>query len=226
MMEAIIKEQMERNVFAYVNDLVVASRKKETQIQDLAETFANMHRAQLKLNPEKCVLGVQMARVFGCLVSVKGIEASLDKINAIVHVKPLGSRKEVQRLTGRIVALNQFMAKLAERSFPFFKVLRGSGTFEWGSKQHEALDALKDYIQNLPMLASPQPGQPLILYVSTTHTAVSGALVQERETSKESRKLSYQVPIYFVSEALSEIEKICYAIVMSTRKLRYSSGTK
>jgi hypothetical protein len=24
------------------------------------------------------------------------------------------------------------MAKIAERSLPFFKVLRGSGTFEWG----------------------------------------------------------------------------------------------
>jgi hypothetical protein len=32
MMKAILKEQMERNVFAYVDDIVVASRKKETQL--------------------------------------------------------------------------------------------------------------------------------------------------------------------------------------------------
>jgi hypothetical protein len=37
------------------------------------------------------------------------------------------------------------MAKLEEQSLPFFKVLRGSGTFEWGSQQQEAFDALKDY---------------------------------------------------------------------------------
>jgi hypothetical protein len=100
---------------------VVASRKKETQIQDLAETFANMRRAQLKLNLEKYVFGVRRGRVLGCLVSVKGIEANPDK--------------EVQRLTGRIATLNRFMAKLEERSLPFFKVLRGSGTFEWGPEQ-------------------------------------------------------------------------------------------
>jgi hypothetical protein len=58
MTKAILKEQMERNVFSHVNDIVMASRKKETQIQDLAETFANMRRAQLKLNPKKCVFGV------------------------------------------------------------------------------------------------------------------------------------------------------------------------
>jgi hypothetical protein len=155
MMKAILKEQMERNVFAYVDDIVVASRKKEKQLQDLAETYANMHRAQLKLNLEKCVFGVSRGKVLGCLVSVKGIEANLDKINAIVHMKPLGSRKEVQRLTGRIAALNRFMAKIPERSLPFFKVLRGSGTFEWGPEQQEAFEALKEYIQKLPMLASP-----------------------------------------------------------------------
>jgi hypothetical protein len=73
-----------------------------------------MYRAQLKLNPEKCVFGVRRGRVIGCLVSVKGIKANPDKINAIVHMKPPQSRKEVQRLTSRITVLNRFMAKLAE----------------------------------------------------------------------------------------------------------------
>jgi hypothetical protein len=105
MMKAILKEQMDRNVFTYIDDIVVATRKKETQIQDLVETFANMCKAQLKLNPEKCVFSMEKGRVLGCLVSVKGIEANPEKINAIVHMKSLGSRKEVQRLTGRIAAL-------------------------------------------------------------------------------------------------------------------------
>jgi hypothetical protein len=58
MTKAILKDQMQRNVFVYVDDIIVASRKKTTQIHDLAETFTNMHRAQLKLNPEKCVFDV------------------------------------------------------------------------------------------------------------------------------------------------------------------------
>jgi hypothetical protein len=45
MSKVILREQMERNVFAYVDDIVVANRKKETQLQDLAETFVNMWKA-------------------------------------------------------------------------------------------------------------------------------------------------------------------------------------
>jgi hypothetical protein len=36
------------------------------------------------------------------------------RINAIVHIKPPQSKKEVQRLTGKIAVLNQFMSRLAE----------------------------------------------------------------------------------------------------------------
>jgi hypothetical protein len=130
MMKAILKDQMYRNIFAYVDDIIVASKKKATQIDDLAETFTNMSGAQLKLNLEKCVFSVQKGKVLGCLVSVKGIEANTDKINAIVHMKPPHSKKEAQRLTSRIAALNQFMSKLTKRSLSFFTMLRGSVSFQ------------------------------------------------------------------------------------------------
>jgi hypothetical protein len=64
--------------------------------------------------------------------------------------------------------------------------------------------------------------------VSTTHTIVSGALVQERETKTEDKKLSHQVLIYIVSKDLTgskkyylEMKKISYAVVMSVRMLRH-----
>jgi hypothetical protein len=174
------------------------------------------------------VFGVSRGKVLGSLVLVKGIDANPDKINTIIHMKPSGSRKEVQRLTGRIAALNRFMTKIAEQSLPFFKVLRGSDTFEWGLEQQEVFNALKECIQKLQTLASPQSDQSLIMNVSLMHTTVSGALIQEREILKEDKMLSHQFPIYFVSEALSgskkyysEKEKICYIVVMSTRKLRH-----
>jgi hypothetical protein len=73
-----------------------------------------MQKTQLKLNPEKCMFMISRGNVLGCLVSVKGIEANPDKIKATVCMKHPQSRKEVQRLTGRITVLNRFMARIAE----------------------------------------------------------------------------------------------------------------
>jgi hypothetical protein len=63
---------------------------------------------------------------------MKDIEANLDKIRAILQMQPPQNRKEIQKLTSRIVALNRFITKLAEQSLPFFTVLRGSAKMEWG----------------------------------------------------------------------------------------------
>jgi hypothetical protein len=76
MTKAALKDQVCRNVLSYVDDIVMASKKKTTYISDLAETFVNMREARLKLNPEKCIFGITRGKVLGCLVSTKGIEAN------------------------------------------------------------------------------------------------------------------------------------------------------
>lgn len=76
MSQKFFESQLDRNIHAYVYDLVVSSKKKETHINDIAKTFANLRNANLKLNPKKCVFGIQKGKVLGCLVSVKGIEAN------------------------------------------------------------------------------------------------------------------------------------------------------
>jgi hypothetical protein len=135
MMKAALKDQVGRNVISYVDDIVVVSKKRETYISDLVKTFMNMREARLKLNPEKCIFGITKGKVLGCLVSTKGIQANPNKIKAITQMQPPQSRKDVQKLTGWIASLNQFISKLAERSLPFFTILRGSAKVEWGAEQ-------------------------------------------------------------------------------------------
>jgi hypothetical protein len=144
---------------AALKDLVgrnVRGKKKESYISDLSETFANMHEANLKLNPEKCIFGVTRGKVLGCLVSTKGIEANPDKIRAITKMHPPQTRKEVQKLIGRIAALNRFITKLAEKSLPFFSILCGSAQVDWAAEQQQAFDDLKCYLKHLPPLSSPE----------------------------------------------------------------------
>jgi hypothetical protein len=86
--KTVLEGQVGRNIFTYVDDIVVASKNKEDHLADLAETFANMRDARLRLNPEKCVFGVRQGRILGYLVSHRGIEANPTKIQAIVDMSP------------------------------------------------------------------------------------------------------------------------------------------
>jgi hypothetical protein len=83
-MKAALKNQIGRNVLSYIDDIVVANKKKKTYISDLAETFVNMREARLKLNPAKCIFEITKGKVLECLVSTKDIKANLNKIRALI----------------------------------------------------------------------------------------------------------------------------------------------
>jgi hypothetical protein len=222
--KTVLESQVGRNIFTYVDDIVVASKNKEDHLADLAETFANMRDARLRLNPEKCVFGVRQGKILGYLVSHRGIEANPTKIQAIINMTPPQSARDVQRLTGRLAALNRFISKSAERSLPFLKTLRGAKDFAWGPEQAAAFASLKQHLSELAILTSPNPSLPLLLYVAASPHAVSAALVQEQAREGTTR----QCPLYYVFKVLTtskcnmtELEKIAYAVVMASRKLRH-----
>jgi hypothetical protein len=177
----VLEGQVGRNIFTYVDDIVVASKNKEDHLADLVETFANMRDARLRLNPKKCIFGDRQGKILGYLVSHRGIEANPTKIQAIINMTPPQSTRDVQRLTGILAALNRFISKSAERSLPFLKTLRGAKDFAWGPEQAAAFESLKQHLSDLATLASPNPSLPLLLYIAASPCAVSTALIQEQD---------------------------------------------
>ena len=79
-------------------------------------------------------------------------------------------------------------------------------------------------MHNLTTLANPQPSEPLLLYVAASPHATSAVLVKENQEDHQKKKLL----VYYISETLdrakkfyTEMEKIAYAIVMASRKLKH-----
>jgi hypothetical protein len=137
---------------------------------------------------------------------------------------PPNTKKVAQRLAGRLASLNRFISRSTERNLPFFEILKSAEVFQWGPAQQRAFEELKQYLIDLTTLTPPSPGAPLLLYVAASHSAVSAALVQERQDGQ----IKKQAPVYFVSEVLSvskknytELEKVLYAVLMASRKLRH-----
>jgi hypothetical protein len=114
-------------------------------------------------------------------------------------MEPPNSKKGAQRLAGRLASLNRFISRSAERNLPFFEILKSAEVFQLGPAQQKAFEELKQYLIDLTTLTPPSSGAPLLLYVAASHSAVSEALVQE----KQDDQIKKQAPVYFVSEVLS-----------------------
>jgi hypothetical protein len=84
----ILEAQIGQNIEAYIDDVVVKSKKHGDLFDDLRETFDNLCKYKIKLNPKKCVFSVSSSKLLGYMVSAQGIDENLKKVEAIEQLQP------------------------------------------------------------------------------------------------------------------------------------------
>ena len=199
--------------------MLVKTAHEKDHVPQLRECFKILNKFKMKLNPEKCSFEVPSGEFLGYIVTERGIEANPKQIVAFVEMPSPKTAREVQRLTGRIAALNRFISRSTDKCVPFYHLLRKEKKFDWNEVCKQAFKQLKAYLSKPPILAKPEEGEPLYLYTEVSRNAISGVLVREDHER--------QKPIYYISKTLIDaetrypaMEKLALAVVMSARKLR------
>ena len=123
-----------------------------------------------------------------------------------------------------MAALSRFISKLGEKALPLYRLLRRTDHFEWRDAATAGLEEIKAILATNPILAAPNVGEPMFLYIAATHQVVSAVLVFEREVDR--CKFPLQKLVYYVSTVLTpcksrypHYQKIAYAVFMASRKL-------
>ncbi|KAG7585621.1 Retrotransposon gag domain [Arabidopsis thaliana x Arabidopsis arenosa] len=212
-------EHLGKTMEVYIDDMLVKSLKKSEHITHLEQCFKILNEFGMKLNPAKCSFGVPSGEFLGYIVTERGIEANPNQINAFLTMPSPRNIKEVQRLIGRIAALNHFISKSTDKCLPFYQILKGNKKFRWDDQCEAAFGQLKTYLTTPPILSKPESDEKLYLYISVSNHSVSGVLVREDRGE--------QKPIFYISKSLTSpetrytmMEKLALAVVISARKLR------
>jgi hypothetical protein len=118
-------------VEAYVDGIVVKTRKACDLVSDLEIDFACLRAKSARLNPETCVFGVPRNMLLGFIVSERGIEADPEKVSVITNMGPIKDVKGVQLVMGCLAALSRFISCLGEKGLPLYRLLRKTECFVW-----------------------------------------------------------------------------------------------
>ncbi|XP_073358030.1 uncharacterized mitochondrial protein AtMg00860-like [Aegilops tauschii subsp. strangulata] len=181
--------------------MVIKTKHVSQLVDNLRQTFDNLRAHNIRLSPDKCVFGVPAGKLFGFIVSHRGIEANPAKIRALSQLAIPTELKHVQKLAGCMAALSRFISRVGEKAQPRYRLLKWTKNFEWTDEATAALEEIKTFLGSNPILAAPNIGEPMLLYILVTNQVVSAVLVGEREA--EGHKFRVQKLVYYVSEVLT-----------------------
>ena len=102
--------------------------------------------------------------------------------------------------------------------------MKKSTRFTWTPQADAAFNDLKRMLSTAPILASPLPNEPMLLYIAATNRVVSVAIVVEREEEGK----TVQRPVYYLSEVISlskqnypHYQKMAYGVYLAVKKLKH-----
>nr|GEU37698.1 reverse transcriptase domain-containing protein [Tanacetum cinerariifolium] len=160
LVDSTFQHQIGRNLEAYVDDIVTKSKDEKMLLADIAETFDNLKKINMKLNPKKCSFGVEEGKFLGYMVISKGIKANPKNTKALADIQSPRMLKEMQSLSGKLAALICFLAKSVERSLLFFSTMKNitkenKHEYRWTKEAEESFQQIKKLIMDLPSLTLP-----------------------------------------------------------------------
>jgi hypothetical protein len=121
-------------MLVYIDDVVVKLVEIKDHMTDLKLSLERMKKYGLRMNPLKCAFGVTTGKFLWFVVHERGIQIDPKKLESITNIGEPASKKDVQKLLGKINYLRRFISNLAGRVESLLPLvwLKHKEGFTWG----------------------------------------------------------------------------------------------
>ncbi|GFX78929.1 transposon Tf2-9 polyprotein [Trichonephila clavipes] len=188
-------------VFAFVDDILVASSSPEEHLQHLQILFTHLQHYGLSLKPSKCIFGETSIKFLGFKVSESGIEPLSDRVDCILNFPQPTTLTQLRRFLGLFNFCRRFVPKASHLLATLNKFLEGVKNFkksknvscknlhdsiQWTEEAEQAFNDAKNALADATLLRHPIPGAKLSLWTDARDKAVGGSLMQLCQNNWES----------------------------------------
>lgn len=191
-------------VFAYLDDVFIASSNEETHISDLTEVFQRLSDFGIVINLEKSVFGVNKIEYLGFEVSEKGISPLPEKVKALTNFPLPKTVDQLRRFLAMINFYHRFIKNAAGiqaclHEFTKGKKKNDKSEIEWTDETIKAFNTCKEVLAEKTLLAHPVNNAKLSLVTDASEFSIGATLQQNINGNIE--------PLGFFSRKLTPAEQ-------------------
>lgn len=189
-------------VFAYLDDLLVASVSPEQHCDHLRLLFSKLQDHGLLINPAKCVFGVDDIEFLGHRVTREGIRPLEKKVQALRDFPRPASIRKLREFLGLLNFHRRFLPNIARIIIPLTDLLKSAkaptSPLTWTPDAEASFQTAKNALADATLLVHPLHVAPMRLITDASGTAVGAVLQQFQRNS--------WYPLGFFSQKLKPAE--------------------
>ncbi|GJY79360.1 retrovirus-related pol polyprotein from transposon TNT 1-94 [Tanacetum coccineum] len=173
-------------------------RLAPTEMQELSNQLKELqdkeeHEVHLKLVLEllekeklfgkssKCEFWLQEVHFLGHVVNSEGVHVDPSKIEVVKNWKPLKTPTEIRSFLGLAGYYRRFIANFSNIAKPLTLLTQKEKKFEWGDKQENAFQTLKDMLCDALILALPKGIDDFVVYCDASNQGFCCVLMQRNK---------------------------------------------
>ena len=204
LMSGVLQGLITRICFAYLDDVIVFSKKRSIHISDLRSVHDRIRSAGIKLKPAKCSLFVDQVLYLGHLISAAGVSPDPAKHRVLVEWPRPSTVRVIKLFLGSVNIYGDYIVDSTSLTSALYDLTanqNGGDTIQMAPEDVKSFEEIKIRLCAAPRLPYPDLEQPFVLYTDASKIAVGAALLQ-RDSNGVERAVS------FISNKLSSAQRI------------------
>ncbi|KAF5811168.1 putative nucleotidyltransferase, Ribonuclease H [Helianthus annuus] len=178
LMNRVCKPYLDKFDIVFIDDILIYSKSQADHEKHLRCILKLLHQEKLYAKFSKCDFWLREVQFLGHVVSERGIQVDPAKVEAVMNWQEPKTPTEIRSFLGLAGYYRHFIENFSRIAAPLTSLTRKNIKFNWGPKQQEAFDILKQKLSNAQVLTLPDGMEEFVVYCDASHTGMGCVLMQ------------------------------------------------
>nr|GEW38253.1 putative reverse transcriptase domain-containing protein [Tanacetum cinerariifolium] len=180
LMNWVCKPYLDKFVIVFIDDILIYSKNKQEHEEHLKLILELLKKEQLYAKFSKCEFWIPKVQFLGHVIDSQGIHVDPAKIESIKDGASPKTATKIRQFLGLVGYYRRFIEGFSKIARSMTKLTQKKVKFDWGDKQEEAFQIIKQKLCSTSILALPKGSEDFVVYCDASIKGL-GAMLMQRE---------------------------------------------
>ncbi|GJU37185.1 putative reverse transcriptase domain-containing protein [Tanacetum coccineum] len=211
LMNRVCKPYLDKFVIVFIDDILIYSKDEKEHEEHLKAILELLKKEKLYAKFSKCEFWIPKVHFLGHVIDSRGIHVDPAKIESIKDWASPKTPTEIRQFLGLAGYYRRFIEGFSKIAKPMTKLTQKGIKFDWGEKEENAFQLIKQKLCSAPILALPEGSEGFVVYCDASHKGLGVVLMQrEKVIAYASRQLKVHEKNYTTHDL--ELGSVVFAL--------------